>query len=217
MVLVPTPGTASAGVWVRGVCVNDDMRLGTMFSYISKALSMGYGVCVLNPNQTRDSLYNAMIACNRSIDQHITYCHDHVFSGDTISSIIVVANQGSCDAVLAVMGTRERFRSKVSHLAFFDPTYVISSHNQVISTVNLRGRVWLSRVEGFSSAEQSTLTARFGCPVMHSGQAKANKTPFVVCDQVFSSLQPFNLSLQSSVVDQLRRRENAWLQKHCLH
>lgn len=54
LVLIQGSGAVRAGVWARGVCVNEGLVLGSILPMIEFAKATGQSVIVLNPNMSID-------------------------------------------------------------------------------------------------------------------------------------------------------------------
>lgn len=56
LVIIQGSGAVRPGMWARALCINAALSMGTIFPYLEKAASEGYGVIVLNPNENRKPL-----------------------------------------------------------------------------------------------------------------------------------------------------------------
>ncbi len=50
LIVVPSSGCASPGIWSRTLCVEQGLRTGSMINVVDAALSEGFGVVLTNPN-----------------------------------------------------------------------------------------------------------------------------------------------------------------------
>jgi hypothetical protein len=51
VILIHGSGAVRAGMWARALCINDNLRVGSMLPYIENCKARGWGVVVLNCNE----------------------------------------------------------------------------------------------------------------------------------------------------------------------
>ena len=66
-------GVVRAGQWARRLIISDDLASGSQIPFIVKAIEMGFGVIVMNTNQTEEDAMNISASTHAEIvwENHI--------------------------------------------------------------------------------------------------------------------------------------------------
>ncbi|KAF2353355.1 Alpha/Beta hydrolase fold [Trinorchestia longiramus] len=127
MVLIHGSGVVRAGQWARRLIINDNLNTGTQIPFIKEAVSLGYGVIVMNTNQNfvvNKNGFSLSIPGSESPVAHACHVWQHYVIPSSASYVAVVAHSyGGVVVTHLFQEYMEHFRDKVFAVAFTDSVH----------------------------------------------------------------------------------------------
>ncbi|KAI8820275.1 Arb2 domain-containing protein [Fimicolochytrium jonesii] len=118
----------SVGQWARSIVMNDSINEGSFFNYIVQAKSEGYGIVVLDPNETRDSATEKPIRGSETAVRHTSYVWQHFIRKAKAAGIFIVAHSYGGVCTLALLDKyQDEFMQRVTAIAFTDSVHDVRS------------------------------------------------------------------------------------------
>lgn len=120
LLLIQGSGRVRVGVWGCALCINKDLEQGTMLPYIHKAVEAGYGIIVLNPNESE--VDGQMVAGSETPDRHVAYVWHNVVLGmcKPAAAVDIVAHSNGGRATLMFLAGCDEAAGRIRHVVFTD-------------------------------------------------------------------------------------------------
>lgn len=140
LVIVQGSGAVRPGQWARALCINNNLKAGTIFDYLDIARECNLGVIVLNPNQDRIRLrviseahpngtfhptHVYPILGHEEHGKHIVHIYDHFIAKTAAKDLFMVAHsRGGSSAVYLLNNRLEKslLEKSVHQLVVEEPT-----------------------------------------------------------------------------------------------
>lgn len=125
LVLLQGKGEAKMGIWARSVCINDNLRQGSMLPMLEFAKATGQSVLVFNPNMETDPYSGEKMPYCANMDEHCKYVwENYLMKKCKAQSLAMVVHSagGRCTATL-VKAYKQQFLERVKCLVFTDAYY----------------------------------------------------------------------------------------------
>ncbi|XP_022653250.1 protein FAM172A-like [Varroa destructor] len=90
LLVIHGSGMVRAGQWARRLIINDSIEKGTQLGYIRRAMALGYGVIVLNPNDNKRN--GVPVRGSETPEKHVLHIWDCVVTRAAAKHIAVVAH-----------------------------------------------------------------------------------------------------------------------------
>ena len=124
--LIQGTGLCRAGQWARHLCVNDNLRVGSILPMLDFAKATGQSVIVFNPNMATDPLSGQAVPNCATMQAHSKHIWERFLNRQKCpaSSLAIMAhsNGGRCTATLFKDYKRD-FLERVKCLVFTDAYY----------------------------------------------------------------------------------------------
>eukprot|EP00051_Salpingoeca_urceolata_P016928 m.227763 g.227763 ORF g.227763 m.227763 type:complete len:322 (-) comp18820_c0_seq1:60-1025(-) len=121
LVLCNGAGAVRAGQWARSVIINQGLGPGSMLSYIQWAISLGWAVVVLNPNDVHKQ--GKPVRQGGSYLEHAQTVWDHLLARAQAPIYIVAHSFGGTVITHLAESRADAFQDKVKSIAFTDSVH----------------------------------------------------------------------------------------------
>eukprot|EP00051_Salpingoeca_urceolata_P016929 m.227769 g.227769 ORF g.227769 m.227769 type:complete len:224 (-) comp18820_c0_seq2:271-942(-) len=125
LVLCNGAGAVRAGQWARSVIINQGLGPGSMLSYIQWAISLGWAVVVLNPNDVHKQ--GKPVRQGGSYLEHAQTVWDHLLARAQAPIYIVAHSFGGTVITHLAESRADAFQDKVKSIAFTDSVHTAPS------------------------------------------------------------------------------------------
>ena len=126
LILIQGTGVVRLGQWARSVCINENLRLGTMIPYVEKAIQNNYSVIIMNPNERKDFKTEEEIKEFNTMEKHSVYVYNNIIKkNDNIKDIYIVAHSmgGECTVEILLNNKEDLINGKIKKIAFTDSVH----------------------------------------------------------------------------------------------
>ena len=126
LILIQGTGVVRLGQWARSVCINENLRLGTMIPYVEKAIENNYSVIIMNPNERKDFKTEEEIKEFNTMEKHSVYVYNNIIKkNDNIKDIYIVAHSmgGECTVEILLNNKEDLINGKIKKIAFTDSVH----------------------------------------------------------------------------------------------
>jgi len=209
MLLIQGSGAVRAGQWARALCINENLKIGTIFPYLDLCQKHGFGVIVFNPNlnskpskpvqikrskflSTESSLpshYGEIpIKGSESPGTHDLYVWDNFVRRAKAKIIAAVAHSAGGSGALQLVRKRgDEVAERLCGIAFTDSAHAVSRNDspRVKKYIQTRCQNWVK-----SRAPLDTVlgTPKYDCCCLSAGHDKHEYTSGVAVNSVFDFL-----------------------------
>ena len=127
LMLIQGTGAVRLGQWARSVCINDNLKIGSMMPYVDKALKNKLSVIIFNPNERNDIKNEKMkIKEFDSMQKHSLYVYNNIVkTNPNIKEIYIVAHSmgGECTVEILLNNKDDLMNGKIKKIAFTDSVH----------------------------------------------------------------------------------------------
>lgn len=127
LMLIQGTGAVRLGQWARSVCINDNLRLGTMLPYLEKAIKNNFSVIIFNPNEKYDFKNDKkQIKEFNTMEKHSVYVYNNIVKKNkNIKEIYIVAHSrgGDCAVEILLENKEDLLGGKIKKIAFTDSVH----------------------------------------------------------------------------------------------
>jgi len=127
LMLIQGTGAVRLGQWARSVCINENLRLGTMLPYLEKAIKNNFSVIIFNPNEKYDFKNDKkQIKEFNTMEKHSVYVYDNIVKKNkNIKEIYIVAHSrgGDCAVEILLKNKEDLLGGKIKKIAFTDSVH----------------------------------------------------------------------------------------------
>jgi len=214
MLLIQGSGAVRPGQWARALCMNDNLKVGSILPYLDRCKEAGYSVIVFNPNQNfgcvnpqdenapcsaflikpgekgprRNQGPKAKIPGNESNVEHCLYVWDHFVTPAEATIIGAVAHSagGHCAQMLVEKRNSEASK-RLYGIAFTDSVHGVSRRDpeEVKHFIQKRCRNWVRSDEPLDTKIHKPSN---DCLCVSAGHDKHEWTSGIAIDSVFGFL-----------------------------
>eukprot|EP01126_Amoeba_proteus_P014142 TRINITY_DN1612_c0_g1_i15.p1 TRINITY_DN1612_c0_g1~~TRINITY_DN1612_c0_g1_i15.p1 ORF type:complete len:237 (-),score=44.99 TRINITY_DN1612_c0_g1_i15:472-1182(-) len=191
MLLIQGTGAVRPGQWARALCINDNLREGSILPYLHECREVGYSVIVFNPNQndgpinpsdanvyfksflsTKKGNFNVIqkevIPGNGSMSEHCLYVWDHLVAKSSAKVISCVAHSAGGSCAKNLIAKREEAYNRVCGIAFTDSVHLMTYNDSsaVQHYIQKRCRNW---VRSTKPLDTKVVKPKFDCLNVSAG------------------------------------------------
>ena len=128
LIIIQGTGAVRVGIWARQICVNDNIKNGSMISYIQTALEKKYSLIILNPNERYDDNKDTSKQIKEfpTMEKHCNYVYNNIIkNNDNIKDIYIVAHSmgGYCTIDILHQNKDDLLSGKIKKIAFTDSVH----------------------------------------------------------------------------------------------
>ncbi|XP_003738780.1 cotranscriptional regulator FAM172A [Galendromus occidentalis] len=121
LIIIHGSGVVRAGQWARRLIIGDSLQRGTQIGYIRRAIALGYGVLVLNPNDnSRDGV---PIRSSSSPEEHALHVWDEIVSKAVARHVAIVAHSYGGVVTMNLLASRPEAINRIMAIAFTDSVH----------------------------------------------------------------------------------------------
>ena len=138
LMIIQGTGPAKLGQWARSTCINENLKIGSMASYIENAIKYKFSVIIFNPNERYDFFYeHHKIEEFDSMINHCLYVYSNIVKkNNNINEIYIVAHSkgGECAIAILLEFIEDLLYGKIKKIAFTD-----SAHGNSYKKLEMEG------------------------------------------------------------------------------
>ena len=126
LILIQGTGVVRLGQWARSVCINENLRLGTMMPYVDRAIKEHYSVMIMNPNERKDFKTEKEIKEFKTMEKHSVYVYNNIIKKNkNIKDIYIVAHSmgGECTVAILLNNKEDLMNKRIKKIAFTDSVH----------------------------------------------------------------------------------------------
>jgi hypothetical protein len=127
LMIIQGTGPAKLGQWARSVCINENLKIGSMAPYLENAIKNKFSVIIFNPNERYDFLYeHKKIEEFDSMINHCLYVYGNIVKKNiNINELYIVAHSkgGECTIEILLEFIEDLLYGKIKKIAFTDSAH----------------------------------------------------------------------------------------------
>ncbi|OQR73451.1 hypothetical protein BIW11_09724 [Tropilaelaps mercedesae] len=121
LLVIHGSGMVRAGQWARRLIINDSIEKGTQLGYIRRAMALGYGVVVLNPNDNKRG--GLAVRGSETPENHVLHIWDSVVTRTAAKHIAVVAHSYGGVLTMHLLTERPNSLDRIIAIALTDSVH----------------------------------------------------------------------------------------------
>ena len=193
MILVQGAGNVKLGEWAKSVCINENLKLGSMIPFVEIAKKKNYSILILNPNEKYglDGITKNMF---KNMKEHCEYVYRNIIhKNNKIKEIYFISHSlgGECTVEILKLFEDDLLNGRIKKIAFTDSLHGGAFLDLSKEGINIFKKI--SRNYVASNEEKGkfleNLTQFSGCDVYSSGTNIHEYTTGCCIENVFNFLE----------------------------
>ena len=137
LVLIQGTGRVRVGVWSTGVCAYSGLNAGSALSGIKAGKERGMEVCVLNPNDERNSMFSTRYKTNIGMVRHTLACFEDLIIPGKANRVFIICHSMGGECAVSVLKKFPEW--SIEHIAAMAMTDACESR---VNVEGLKMRQW---------------------------------------------------------------------------
>ena len=173
LILIQGAGNVKLGEWSKSVCINENLKLGSMIPFVETAKRKGYSVLILNPNE-KYGLDGKTKNMFKNMKEHCEYVYRNIIhKNHKIKEIYFISHSlgGECTVEILKLFEDDLLKGRIKKIAFTD-----SLHGGSFMDLSKEGiQIFKKITRNFVASKEEkgkfleTLSQFYGCEIYSSG------------------------------------------------